>query len=269
MPGASLKPYDALFAASQRARKPVGAAAGAARNGMPWYDPLVPIAHGLTAPVLGGLGLGALSAAAAPEDARLEAGLISGVTGAAVFAPWGVESGLQVKNVRDSVRNALQEGATFGKMRDYAQRAQEHVTDPRTREAFKRYAAGGSSASWEGIWDERRVHHAFRRGMREVPQSEDALVAELRKEFPGLSDRQIAGKLHPDQRGATEAPAEGLDAAYQNFISRGRGKGPNQEANSPEAIARQFHAEGQNKALDFLHSWRGSPPEDLARHRKF
>lgn len=266
--------YDPLFAATQRAaRRPAAAAAGVGGAGkLPFYEKAIPLLHGAALPAGGAaLGAGLTAAAGGDEDAVRDAAIGSGL----MAAPHGILTGIQSHVARDFVRKGVQQGAMFGDpLRDFARRAQGMTDDPHLRQAMQDVADGNpflrELSMFGRMSPNQRVNHAFRQGaaaQSPVAGQTDALLDELRKEFPGMKDRQIAGRIHPDQRPKTEAPAAALDDAYRALASR---RSPAAAASgspsSMDDVAKQVQQEARQKGVDFLRSFKLGLPEGLGTY---
>lgn len=273
MPGTSLKPYDPLFAATQRARNPVAAAGkgvGAGGFKAPWFDPLVPVAHGakdVVIPALVGAGIGGVLS---DDKNRTENMARLATSGALLGLPAGVLDGMFVRHQRDILRKGLQENAVFGQnaVKDFARRAHPYAPNAPTAEHLRSYANQDAMSDVQNTipyfrQQKAQAERAFRQALKssDLPSGDSSLIRELKNEYPGLSDRQIAGKLHPDQRGHTEAPSESLDEAYRDLIGRRRGAPVSAGDESYEGIAQDIRQKSQAAAKDFLRSWGGFPSE--------
>jgi hypothetical protein len=194
MPGTSIRPYDAFYAASQRAKGPFTSAASSVPLS---HDRQVAALHGAI-PVLGGAAFGGTLGALVPKPKnkdREDLVLGGAAKGALISAPIGLADAY----------DAMQE-------RGDARRTSDFV------DSFRPDNEAGN------------------------------FITELRREFPGVKDRGIAAKLHPDIRGTTEAPPAVMDDAYNILTSKARNTGA-QRATATGSVA------GDGIA-DFLRSWR-------------
>lgn len=171
--------YDA-WEASQRARPAAGRYLA---------ERFAPYVHGALPSAMAGTAMGALGYLD-PTLSEKES-LVVGGTGAVIGVASGVPAG----------RKAFQ-GAKA--IRDYARQvANQPWAHPR---------GTGALSSHDPY-----VTAKIKQSLEASPQ--EAFLDKLREAFPGMSDRHIAAKLHPDKV-QTRAPAQGVADAYRALTAR-------------------------------------------------